>query len=218
MNTITNHETESTLQKTVADDMPRRQTAPRRTRQKVVPVEQRKATPDAEPRDKPPYTGRPEYRAFAETLYAAMEAAGMTKSELAAQIWGRTKDARGYDVAKGRDRVGHYLNGTSYPEPANLELIAKALAIPGESLTVERPTGSPAPRTRSASTTLQLLTVADQPDKMRLQVDQVIDWVLAMHIGQLIKLAEAGQRITIPDIMPGTVINGDKNDNGTEAA
>jgi transcriptional regulator with XRE-family HTH domain len=71
---------------------------------------------------------------FAATLRAAMRVKGFSKSELARRVWGTTKDTRGYDVARNRDRIGHYLNGTSYPEPDNLVKLAEALGVAPEQL------------------------------------------------------------------------------------
>lgn len=162
----------------------------------------------------------------------------MSASELARQIWGSTTDKRGYSVARNRDRIGHYLNATSYPEPANLDAMAQALGVPVEALAIERPTrDNPGPRSRTASTSLHLSEVQDQQHKLRLQVDKIIDWQLAMYIGQLIKVYDAGGQILIPNTMPGTVlpgtgnlpetvptftpgtvINGDRDKNGTDNA
>jgi transcriptional regulator with XRE-family HTH domain len=80
---------------------------------------------------------RPEYRPFAEALRAAMLRKDISASDLAREVWGTTRDKRGYEVARNRDRIGHYLNGTSYPEPANLELLAKALDVPVEELAID---------------------------------------------------------------------------------
>jgi transcriptional regulator with XRE-family HTH domain len=62
---------------------------------------------------------------------------GLSASEVARRVWGSTKDKRGYDVARNRDRIGHYLAGTSYPEPENLQLLADALGLPIEDLAID---------------------------------------------------------------------------------
>ena len=57
----------------------------------------------------------PIHKAFAAWLAAQMAARGFNRSDLARLIWGTVPDARGYDVAKNRDRIGVYLRGTGYP-------------------------------------------------------------------------------------------------------
>jgi hypothetical protein len=57
----------------------------------------------------------PTHKAFAAWLAAQMAARGFNRSDLARLIWGTVPDARGYDVAKNRDRIGVYLRGTGYP-------------------------------------------------------------------------------------------------------
>lgn len=52
---------------------------------------------------------------FARWLKEQMAAAGLNNSALARQVWGTTKDSRGYNVAQNRDRIGWYLKGLSYP-------------------------------------------------------------------------------------------------------
>jgi transcriptional regulator with XRE-family HTH domain len=79
----------------------------------------------------------PRTQKFAATLRAAMRVNGFSKSELARRVWGTTKDTRGYDVARNRDRIGHYLNGTSYPEPDNLVKLAEALGVAPEQLKLD---------------------------------------------------------------------------------
>jgi transcriptional regulator with XRE-family HTH domain len=76
----------------------------------------------------------PMRQAFAAALKAAMARQGLNASQLAARIWGTIKDKRGYAVARGRDRIGHYLRGTSHPDPANLIRLAAALGVPAATL------------------------------------------------------------------------------------
>ena len=83
-------------------------------------------------------TARPEYAPFATALQQAMLKNKLSASEVARRIWGESTDSRGYAVAKNRDRIGHYLAGTSYPEPKNLAELAKAVGVPVEELEIER--------------------------------------------------------------------------------
>ena len=82
---------------------------------------------------------RPEYVPFTEALRSAMLKQKLSASEVARRVWGPATDTRGYTVAKNRDRIGHYLAGTSYPEPENLVKLAEALNLPVEDLQIDRP-------------------------------------------------------------------------------
>jgi hypothetical protein len=63
----------------------------------------------------------------------------LSASDLAREVWGTAKDYRGYTVSRGRDRIGRYLEGTSFPEKENLIKIAKALGVPLAKLEKARP-------------------------------------------------------------------------------
>lgn len=90
---------------------------------------------------------RPEYQAFAEKLNALMRERDLSPSEVARRTWGSNTDSRGYSVARNRDRIGHYLAGTSYPGEINLKKLADVLGVPVETLAIERPP-SGAPQTQ----------------------------------------------------------------------
>ena len=133
----------------------------------------------------------PEYAPFVNALRAAMLKHGLNASEVARRVWGSTKDTRGYDVARNRDRIGHYLAGTSYPEPDNLAKLAEALDLPVEDL-ADRPTRHAAGRRRdvlprAAAADVQFTMLADQPDKARMQFDRVISFETGMRILQMLK-------------------------------
>lgn len=134
---------------------------------------------------------QPKYQRFAEALKQAMIKGNLSASEVARRMWGTTKDKRGYTGARNRDRIGHYLAGTSHPEPENLQKLADAIGVSVEELKSERqPVNSTAPRSRSLNGVLQITTVADHPDKLRLQTDRTIDWRLAVQIFKMLKEAE----------------------------
>src|SRR3954465_2245318 len=80
------------------------------------------------------------YQAFADKLRDAMSRAGVNASDVARRVWGTAKDKRGYDVARNRDRIGHYLSGSSFPEPENLARLAEAVGVTVEELTMPRDT------------------------------------------------------------------------------
>lgn len=147
-----------------------------------------------------------------------MQTKKLSASELARQIWGTTKDKRGYDVARNRDRIGHYLAGTSYPEPVNLEAIARVLDVPVEDFAIERGLAPETPliphHGRRSTGALIMTSLTDHPTKTRLQVDRVIHWKLAMKIHQMLKQAENCEYGELDDEaetpQPGEVIQGSK--------
>src|SRR5262245_40305643 len=69
------------------------------------------------------------YPGLAAKFKELMDAAGFSNSELAKRVWGTMLDKRKYQVARNRDRVGHYLNGTGYPNPTNLRKIADVFGV-----------------------------------------------------------------------------------------
>jgi len=148
-----------------------------------------------------PQIPRPEYVPFAEALRTAMLKQGLSASEVARRVWGSTKDTRGYDVARNRDRIGHYLNGTSYPEPENLQLLADALGLVVEDLAIDRPipivgtTGA----SRRQPADVHFTMLADQPDKARMQFDRVISFETGLRILQMLKEEE---RLALKTVMP----------------
>jgi transcriptional regulator with XRE-family HTH domain len=85
---------------------------------------------------------------FADTLRALMLKQRISASDLARSVWGTTTDKRGYEVARNRDRIGHYLSGASYPGKENLAKIAKALSVKLEVLEKAQP--APVVRTAEA--------------------------------------------------------------------
>ena len=91
-------------------------------------------------------------KTFAKLLHDAMQAKKMSASDLARAVWGTMRDNRGYEVAKGRDRIGHYLAGTSRPESANLSKIAKALDMPVKTLS----DAMPEPKLREERTAVEI--------------------------------------------------------------
>jgi transcriptional regulator with XRE-family HTH domain len=75
------------------------------------------------------HSSRPDLESFRTNLARAMEAKGMSASQLAKAIWGTITDSRGIEVARNRDRMTHYLAGASYPSPPTLTKMAQALDL-----------------------------------------------------------------------------------------
>ena len=143
--------------------------------------------------------GTSSYPSFAAVLSAAMIKAGITPSEAARRVWGTAKDKRGYVVARNRDRIGHYLTGTSYPNDENLHKLADVLGVPVDTLAVEtraRSSGRPQRQTPhvgdatppgpggpQASSGLLRTTMPTAPEPLRLarfEVDRMISPELAI--------------------------------------
>ena len=129
---------------------------------------------------------------FANLLRQLMLEKRVTASDLARQVWGTTTDYRGYVVAKGRDRIGHYLAGTSFPEKENLQKIAKALGVPFEKLEKAQP----APPVRQARNPKDLEVVVYQSGPKAgqacLSISKVdVSLKTAMTIMDLIKADQA---------------------------
>jgi hypothetical protein len=97
-------------------------------------------------------------------------------------------------VAKNRDRIGHYLAGTSYPEPENLVKLAEALNLPVEELAIDRPVtllaGAGMSYRERQAADVRFTMLADQPDKARMQFDRVISFETGMRILQMLKEEE----------------------------
>ena len=121
----------------------------------------------------------------------------LSASEVARRVWGTSKDKRGYEVAKNRDRVGHYLAGTSYPEPENLQKLADAIDVPVERLGIGN---RPRPITREPRSVKEtILSSQLQPDDVqlffvggdlsaaRLLVNRTIRAELAMQIIKMLR-------------------------------
>jgi transcriptional regulator with XRE-family HTH domain len=138
-----------------------------------------------------------------------MKKLGMSSSELARQVWGTTTDKRGYTVARNRDRIGHYLAGTSYPEAENLAKLAAALGVPVETLAIERPAGvgDPTQPAHAHNDPGLLRTTMPRPgaDLARFQADRMISQDLAIKLIQLI--LEDDKKRALSD-------NGNGNGNG----
>ncbi len=77
---------------------------------------------------------------FARTLRSLMRKKKLSASDLAGKVFNYGFDERGYIVSKGRDRIGHYLSGESFPNADNLIKLADALGVEPAVLEAARPT------------------------------------------------------------------------------
>lgn len=197
-----------TLEKTTISEKPLAEPPPA---EQDIPAQQavNREEPDVRPQTrrtpqtfKPKIEPRPEYKPFADALRAAMTRAGIKASEVARRMWSTTTDRRGYTVARNRDRIGHYLNGTSYPGPDNLRRLADAVGVSVEDLALVSQTHrtiargpSPDLRDQYRTPAAGLLNIIDlSGGTAQLQVNRELPWELAMKIYQMIKTANGNLR------------------------
>ena len=143
----------------------------------------------------------PAYIPFANALRSAMIKQRLTASEIARRVWGTNKDIRGYEVARNRDRIGHYLAGRSYPEAENLKKLAEAVGVAVETLAVNAPAR---PSTReprglnpsqagaerengTRSDDMRVFWVGGDFKEARVWLNRVVKTETAMKIVQLLK-------------------------------
>lgn len=101
---------------------------------------------------------------FADNLARLMQAKGMKQSDLAREVWGTTKDKRGYEVARNRDRISAYLAGAGIPETDNLNKIAAALGCTAEDLLgAEEMAARPLTRTKAHQVEINMVSVFGRP-------------------------------------------------------
>lgn len=121
---------------------------------------------------------RLELQSFARRLHELMVAKGLSQSELARSIWGKTTDSRGYDVAANRDRISSYLKGRSVPEPANMAKLAKELGVTVAELAPD----ATAAAVDRANPAVSMTMIAGHADKTHLQVNQLVRLEVAVKI------------------------------------
>lgn len=67
---------------------------------------------------------------FAARLQQIMDEKGLTRADVARLAFGTFVDERGYTVAKNRQMVGRWLNGTSAPKDTTRRKVADGLGVP----------------------------------------------------------------------------------------
>jgi transcriptional regulator with XRE-family HTH domain len=148
------------------------------------------------PRRLMPPTGGPtmgyrhDMEVFARKLHDVLTANNMSQSDLAREVWGTTRDGRGFEVAKGRDRISAYVNAKAFPEPGTLRMLAKALNMKPEELAPEA-VASAVDRENPA---VSITAVAGHFDKVYLRVNQLVPLAVALEVGRLLEAANAGTR------------------------
>jgi len=125
---------------------------------------------------------RLELQEFARNLYRRLMDKGWTQSDLARAAFGTTTDARGYKVAKGRDRISVYLRGKAFPEPKTLARIAKALDCTPEELAPE----AHASAIDREHPELAINVAAGHPDEVHLIVNKIVKSSVAAQVFALL--------------------------------
>jgi hypothetical protein len=132
-----------------------------------------------------------------------MNEKALSNSDLARLVWGETKDAKGYPVAKNRDRIGVYLKGEGFPEPRTLAKLAEALGTTAEELAPEI-TAATVDRERPE---LAMTAVGGDTDKMHVQVNALLPLDVAVKIMEIVAQAK---KMTTESVAP----NGDDANQG----
>jgi transcriptional regulator with XRE-family HTH domain len=125
---------------------------------------------------------RLEIQSFARKLHNLMIAKGLSQSDLARAIWGKTQDVRGFDVAKNRDRISQYLKGLSVPEPTNMAKLAKELGVTVAELAPD----ATAAAVDRANPAVSMTMIAGHADKTHLQINQLVHLKTAAKIMALL--------------------------------
>jgi transcriptional regulator with XRE-family HTH domain len=115
---------------------------------------------------------------FKTRLYQLRTAKGLSMSDLARSIWGTFTDARGYEVARNKDRISRWEKGDQTPEPQNLELLAKALDVTIDELAPDLT----AKRIDQSDAAISMTMVAGQPDRVHLVVNTLTSLDIASKI------------------------------------
>jgi transcriptional regulator with XRE-family HTH domain len=159
----------------------------------------------------PPVAGRThiqnvELDQFARRLHQKMTEKGLGNSDLARIIWGEMdvkdhKTGNVYKAAKNRDRIGVYLAGKGYPEPATMQKIADALGVTKEWLAPEL-TAAAIDRERPE---FAMAMVAGHLDKVHVQINALLPLAAAAEITRIFEKYKTGQMAK--HLVPGVDID-----------
>jgi transcriptional regulator with XRE-family HTH domain len=120
------------------------------------------------------------YPEYAALLNAAMKRSGMKQSDLTKAAFGVTKDTRGFDVGKGRDRISKYCLGKTKPSNKTLEKLAAVLNVPVDALS-PRPVGAPPRPSQEYFISEQI----PHTGKYRVKMDYILDSEANAALAQL---------------------------------
>ena len=113
---------------------------------------------------------------FAKRLQDALNDKGWTQSELARRMAPMLKESR-----IGRDNISKYVRGKVLPLPPALEAMAKVLGVESKDLLPMR-------ATQAVADELSPLDVRDiGQGRVWLQVNQAVDWPIALKVMNLLR-------------------------------
>lgn len=115
-----------------------------------------------------------------------MKAKGFNNSDLARLVWGEAEDAKGYKVARNRDRIGVYLAGKSFPEARTLAEIAKCLDMTPDKL-------APEITTPPVDRKLHEIALNRVGDRTHVQINALLPPDVALEVVRLITKTEVGE-------------------------
>jgi transcriptional regulator with XRE-family HTH domain len=125
---------------------------------------------------------------FAKRLQEIMAQREMTQSKVAAEIWGRSLNSKGANVANGRDRLSVWVSGKNFPDPENLEKLARVLKVKTTDL-------APDADMRTASRATPDATISFSQDYKEgmawVQIAQYVPADIALEMMVLLRKADA---------------------------
>lgn len=117
---------------------------------------------------------------FADNLRQHRLSRGMSKSDVAREIWGETQDTLGRPVAKNRDRISVWESGKATPEPHNLQLLADLFDTTPEKLAPNL--AMDRAKDGSQRVAMSMTMVSGKPDQVFLQVNTLASLQVASQV------------------------------------
>lgn len=124
---------------------------------------------------------------FGRRLMREMQKRGWSQADLARAAFGSTTDTRGFNVARGRDRISVYVRGLQKPDQKHLTKLAKALSMKIEDLAP----GLIATGIDREHPEVMLQSVQGHSDKTHLVVNKLVPLPLAAKIVALLAEVDA---------------------------
>jgi transcriptional regulator with XRE-family HTH domain len=121
---------------------------------------------------------------FSDRLARLLNERGLTQSDLARLIWGDAPPGKtGRVLAKNRDRISKYLQGTILPDGKTVAVLAAALRCQPEDL-IPPIVGS---RSDRENPELSMTIIAGHRDKVHLTINVVVDLCTALEMASLLQ-------------------------------
>lgn len=114
---------------------------------------------------------------FSERLFNLMTTKGLSASDIARGMFGTTTNELGNQVAKGRDRVSHWVNAKKLPDAQNIQKLAILFGVNSEALIPQ--VTAPA---RGNNEKLVFEAVEGRPGFALIKVEKIVSASLAARI------------------------------------